>query len=70
MALSIESEYMAMYACIKVSKSWCSGGVLRVDSALVCESTPLFVDNESASAIAENLVHHKGRKHIKIKCRS
>ena len=36
-------------------------------SALVSESIPLFVDNESAKALAENPVHHKRSKHIEIK---
>jgi hypothetical protein len=36
-------------------------------SALVCESTPLFVENESAKARAENPVHHKRSKNIEIK---
>ena len=36
-------------------------------SALVCESTPLFDDNESAKALVENPVHHERSKQIEIK---
>ena len=64
---SMESEYMAMYACIQ-ELVWIRGvfGELEL-SALVSESIPLFVDNESAKALAENPVHHKRSKHIEIK---
>jgi hypothetical protein len=56
---SMKFEDMAMYAYIR-ELVWIRGvfGELEL-SALVCKSTPLFVDNESAKALAENPVHHK-----------
>jgi hypothetical protein len=64
---SMESEYMAMYACIQ-ELVWIRGVLGELElSNLVRESTPLFVDNESAKAQAENPVHHKRSKHIEIK---
>ncbi len=64
---SIEFECMAMYAYIQ-ELVLIRGvfGELEL-SALVCESTPLFVDHESAKARAENPVHQKRSKHIEIK---
>lgn len=64
---SMESEYMAMYACIQ-ELVWIRGVFRELElGKLVCESTPLFVDNESAKALAQNPVHHKRSKHIDIK---
>jgi hypothetical protein len=64
---SMESEYMAMYACIQ-ELVWIRGVFRELElGKLVSESTPLFVDNESAKALAENPVYHKRSKHIEIK---
>ena len=62
----MEFEYMAMYAYIQ-ELVLIRGvfGELEL-SALVCESTPLFVNDESAKARAENPVHHKRSKNIEI----
>jgi hypothetical protein len=68
---STEAEYMAAYAAIQ-EIIWVRGvlGEIGLDEFELCPTaapTTLFMDNKSAINLAENPIHHKRSKHIRIK---
>jgi len=63
--LSMESEYMALYAGIQ-ELVWLRG-VLSELKCTLSEPTPFLVDSKSAQDLAGNPVYHKRSKHIDIK---
>ena len=68
---SMESEYMAAYAAIQ-EILWVRGvlselGYNEYDLDSSQPPTSLFMDSKSAINLAENPVHHKRSKHIRVK---
>jgi hypothetical protein len=65
---SLESEYMALYACIS-EIIWLRGVIREIGlfEELISGPTPLLVDSQSAKDLASNPVYHKRSKHIDIK---
>ena len=63
---SMEAEYIAAYYAAQ-DVVWFRALLLDLDLQDPNQPTPLFIDNESARALAHNPVHHARSKHIDVK---
>jgi hypothetical protein len=64
--LSLESEYMALYADFIQELVWLRGVMKDLKCEITVPTIPFLLDSQSAKDLAENPLFHKRSKHIDI----